>query len=265
MKNINKIGVCIILLITLQSSLFAQIVDSVAVKSPQNFFNKNIEYQVKAQFSIGGASPIGLPAQIRKIESYNPTLQLGLGVNATKWFNDKQQLGLRVGILFEGRGMETQAKVKNYYTQIEDETGAQTKGYFTGHVKTNMKNSYITFPVHLVWNATNSWNFYGGFYFSGLIDRSFSGYIYDGNFREGTPVGELTVFEGTARGIYDFSDDLSRFQWGNQLGAELKINSSFRVFADVTMANKQVFKKSFEAISFKMYNIFGNIGFAYKF
>lgn len=265
MKNKYKIIVLITLLFAVNSTMLGQQIDSTKVESQINFFNKNIEYQVKAQFSIGGASPLGLPSEIRKIESYNPTLQLGLGINATKWFNDKQQFGLRVGLLFEGRGMETQAKVKNYYTQIADETGAQTKGYFTGHVITNMKNSYITFPINLVWNATKSWNFYAGFYLSGLIDKSFSGHIYDGNFREGTPIGELTIFENTAKGIYDFSDDLNHFQWGNQLGAELKINKSFRIFADATMANNQIFKNSFEAISFKMYNIFGNFGFAYKF
>lgn len=265
MKNIVQKVVTIVFMSCSAISLYGQNDTLTLINGKKNFFNTNIEYQVKAQFSIGGASPLGMPAQIRKIESYNPTLQLGLGVNATKWFNDKQKLGLRIGLVFEGRGMETQAKVKNYYTQIEDDTGAQTRGYFTGRVKTNMKNSYITFPVSLVWNASNAWNFYAGFYFSGLIDRSFSGYIYEGNFREGTPVGELTVFENTARGIYDFSDDLSRFQWGNQLGAEFKVNKSFRVFVDMTMANNQVFKNSFEAISFKMYNIYANIGFAYKF
>lgn len=70
-----------------------------------------------------------MPAEIRKIESYNPTLQLGIGVNATKWLNDKREFGIRVGLNVEGRGMKTQAKVKNYYTQIEDDTGAQTKGF----------------------------------------------------------------------------------------------------------------------------------------
>ncbi len=123
--------------------------------------------------------------------------------------------------------MKTQAKVKNYYTQIEYDTGAKTRGYFTGHVITEMNNSYLTFPVLFVWNATKKWNLYGGFYFSNLIEKSFSGHIYDGDFREGTPIGELTTFENTAKGFYDFSNDLNRFQWGNQLGAEYKTNQNF--------------------------------------
>ena len=94
---------------------------------------------------------------------------------------------------------------------------------------------------------------------------SFSGHIYDGTFREGTPIGEPTIFEGTAKGIYDFSDDLRTFQWGNQLGAEYKLNQHVSFSLDVSMANSQIFRKDFESISFRMYNVFGNIGVGYTF
>lgn len=230
-----------------------------------DFFNENIEYQAKIQLSIGGASPLGIPAQIREIESFKPMNPFGIEMNATKWLNDKQEFGIRTGIKFEGRGMKTQARVKNYYTQIEDDSGAQTKGYFTGHVVTELDNFYFTIPVLFVWNASEHWNVYGGFYFSLTANKSFTGNIYDGAFREGTPVGELTTFEGTAQGLYDFSDDLKTFQWGNQLGVEYKTKSDWRIFADLTMANTQIFKSDFESISFKMYNIFGNIGVSYSF
>lgn len=230
----------------------------------QSFFTENIDYQGKIQLSLGGASPLGIPAQIREIESFKPKNALGLEVNATKWLADDKKFGIRTGLKFEGRGMKTQARVKNYYTQIEDETGAQTKGYFTGHVVTQLQNYYFTLPTLFVWNATKKWNFYGGFYFSLAADKSFTGYIYDGAFREGTPIGELTTFEGSTQGLYDFSDDLKTFQWGNQLGAEFKTNSKWRFSADLTFANGQVFKSDFEAISFKMYNIFGNLGIAYQ-
>lgn len=109
------------------------------------FFTKNMDYQARAQFSIGGSTPLGIPAQIREINSYNPTLQMGLEVNATKWLTDDQTWGIRTGLRFEGRGMKTDARVKNYYTQIDGEEGKQTKGYFTGNVKTKMKNSYYYF------------------------------------------------------------------------------------------------------------------------
>ena len=230
-----------------------------------SFFHDDIEYQAKIQLSLGGSAPLGIPAQIRKIESFKPVNPFGIEMNATKWIDQKKEFGIRAGLKFEGRGMKTQAKVKNYYTQIEDDSGAQPKGYFTGHVVTELENYYFTLPVAFVWNINDTWNVYGGFYFSVAANKSFSGYIYDGAFREGSPIGELTTFEDTAQGLYDFSEDLRSFQWGNQLGAEYKTKSNWRIFADLTMANNQAFKKSFEAISFKMYNIFGNIGAAYHF
>lgn len=230
-----------------------------------SFFYDRIEYQAKFQLSVGGASPMGIPAQIREIESFAPKNLIGIEMNATKWLNEKQQFGIRAGMKFEGRGMRTQSRVKNYYTQIEDDTGAQTKGFFTGHVITEMENYYFTIPVLFVWNATEKWNFYGGLYGSVAANKLFSGYIYDGAFREGTPIGELTTFEGTAQGLYDFSDDLRTLQWGNQLGAEFKTPTNWRIFADVTLTNSALFKSDFESISFKMYNIYGNIGVSYQF
>ena len=263
MKNIIKvITVNILFLSGLVTN--AQEIDNNQV-SKQNFFNTNIDYQAKVQLSIGGASPLGIPAQIRKIESFKPDNILGFEVNATKWLNDEKNFGIRVGLRVEGRGMKTEAEVKNYFTQIEDDSGAQTTGYFTGHVVTKANNTYLTLPVLFVWNASNRWNIYGGVYFSTTISRSFKGHIFDGVFREGTPIGEPATFEGTAIGVYDFSTDISTFQFGEQIGVEYKINKNFSVSLDGTFANTQVFKKDFDAISFKMYNLFGNLSLAYKF
>lgn len=229
------------------------------------FFDKNIEYQARAQFSIGGSSPLGLPATIRKIDEYNPTLQLGLEFNATKWFSDEQKWGIRTGLRFEGRGMRTDAKVKNYYTELSGENGKKTEGYFTGNVKTKMKNSYITFPVLAVFNASTNWNVYGGVYFSGIIDKDFTGYVYDGVLREGTPIGIPVEFYEDARGEYDFSENLNRFQWGIELGGEYKMNKNFKLFADLNWGLNNLFQNDFTAIQFKMYSIYANLGFGYTF
>lgn len=233
--------------------------------SKSDFFNTNIEYQAKAQLSLGGASPLGIPAQIRKIESFKPKNFLGIEVNATKWLTNDKKYGFRVGLKLEGRGMKTNAQVKNYFTQIEDDTGAQTTGFFTGKVVTQSNNTYLSLPILFVWNASEKWNIYGGIYFSAAVNKSFKGHIYDGVFREGTPIGEPATFEGTAIGIYDFSDDIRTFQFGEQIGFEYKFNENFSISLDGTFANTQVFKKDFDAISFKMFNIYGNLGIAYKF
>jgi len=239
--------------------------ESNATSQFADFFNRNIEYQARAQFSIGGSTPLGIPAQIREINSYNPTLQLGLELNATKWFNDEQKWGLRTGLRFEGRGMRTDARVKNYYTQIDGDEGKQTKGYFTGNVKTKMKNSYMTFPVLLTYNVNEKWNVYGGVYLSGLIDKDFTGYVYEGVLREGSPIGTPVEFNEGGKGEYDFSEELNRFQWGAEVGFEYKVNNQFRLFSDLNWGLNSLFKKDFEAITFTMYSIYVNLGFGYKF
>lgn len=260
MSNLNRYISCIAILISV--SLVAQENDSIGFKT---FLKDNMEYQLRGQFSIGGATPLGMPAQIREINSYNPTLQLGLELNVTKWFTDEHKWGVRTGLRMEGRGMKTDARVKNYYTQIDGGDGKQTKGYFTGNVKTTMKNSYITFPILAIYNISSNWNTYGGLYFSGLIDKDFTGYVYDGILREGTPIGTPVEFEGDSKGDYDFSNDLNRFQYGIQLGGEYKLNTHFRLFTDLNWGLNGVFKNNFDAISFKMYNIYANIGFGYTF
>ena len=55
------------------------------------------EYGIKAGFSIGGTSPLPLPEEIRKIDSYAPGgLAISIEGNATKWFDTKW--GMTVGV-----------------------------------------------------------------------------------------------------------------------------------------------------------------------
>ncbi len=246
----------------LSMSFYAQETDIEINK--EGFFQENMDYQIRAQFSIGGNSPLGMPREIREIESYNPTMQLGLGVSATKWFSDKKDWGLRLGLRLEGRGMKTKAKVKNYLIDVSTDQGP-SRGYFTGTVQTTSKNSYLTFPVLATYNVAEKWNIYGGLYFSALIDKNFSGYVYDGYLREDTPIGNKVEFNDDGRGDYDYSKDLNNFQWGVQVGGEWAMDKHFILFSDLTWGANKFFKKDFEAIAFDMYSIYLNLGFAYKF
>lgn len=233
-------------------------------KKETNFFTKNIEYQVKAQFSIGGSSPLGLPREIRSIESYNPGLQLGLEANATKWLTDDHKWGVRVGLRFEEKGMKTTADVKDYKTRIFYD-GTELNGYYNGKVKTNVSNTYLTVPVSAVYKINDNWNLYGGLYFSALIDNTFDGYVYEGVFRKDLPNGDRIFFEGDDRAEYDFSDEVRKFQWGTEIGAEVKLNKHFKLFGDVSYGFNGVLNSDFDAISFSMHNIYLNLGFGYQF
>lgn len=54
---------------------------------------------------------------------------------------------MRIGIRLDSKGMKTNANVKNYGMEIIGEGGERIKGNWTGYVKTNVKNTYLSFPV----------------------------------------------------------------------------------------------------------------------
>ncbi|WP_413511078.1 porin family protein [Myroides odoratus] len=249
-----------ILLCSLALSTFSQENET----QKQQFLKDNMTYQLRSQFSIGGASPLGLPREIRKIKNYNPTLQLGMEANATKWFTDEHKWGIRVGIKVEGKGMKTDARVKDYLTEI-NYNGANVKGNFTGDVKTEIRNTYLTIPILATYNLNEHFNLYGGLYISTAIDRSFDGYVYDGYLRQSNPTGQKLIFEDGKKADYDFSNEVNRFQWGAQFGTEWKVNDHFFLFGDATYGFNSLLDRDFDAISFTMHNIYLNLGFGYQF
>jgi len=229
-----------------------------------NFFTRDMEYQVKANFSIGGSAPLGIPKEIRKISRYNPTLVLGLEADATKGVSDNKKWGIRVGIRAEEKGMKTEAVVKNYFTEVIQNDG-KIKGYFTGTVETDIKNTYVTMPVSVVYKVSPRWKLYGGLYASILVDKNFSGYVSDGYLRQDTPIGTKVAFENGTKANYNFSDNLRLFQWGGQLGAEWHLSKHFILFPELNYGINGIFKSDFKSISFALHNIYFNLGFGYKF
>ena len=116
-------------------------------KSLINSYLHGWEYNIKAGFNIGGTSPIPLPKEIRKIDSYAPGIAIAIEGNATKWFDEKKKWGLTLGLRLENKNMTTEATVKNYGMKIINTNGGELAGLWTGGVKTKVKNSYLTIPI----------------------------------------------------------------------------------------------------------------------
>ena len=219
-----------------------------------------LHYSIKAGFNVGGTSPIPLPAEIRELKSYNPTVALSIEGNVTKLFNPKW--GVTVGLRLETKGMKTDARVKNYRMEMVDENQGEMKGYWTGNVKTKVRNTYLSLPVLANYQLSNRWEIKAGPYFSLATDSEFSGSAYDGYIRDGVPTGEkIEVSNAT----YDFSSDIKKFQYGAQVGASWKAFSHLSVYADLTWGLNSIFEKDITAITFDMYPIYANLGFAYLF
>lgn len=219
-----------------------------------------LQYEVKAGFSIGGTAPVPLPVEIRALESYNPTIAIAIEGNATKWFT--QKWGMQLGLRLENKSMKTDARVKNYNLEMIAKDGGQMQGAWTGHVRTKVDNSYLTVPVLATYKLNQRFRFNAGLFAAYMMEGEFSGSAYDGYLRNGNPTGEkIYVTEAT----YDFSDDLRKFSWGAQLGAEWRAFKHLNVYADFTWGFNDIFKKDFDTITFAMYPIYLNLGFGYAF
>lgn len=224
---------------------------------------QGLEYRLKAGFNIGGTAPIPLPQEIREINSYDPTLQIAVEGDVVKWLDKKW--GVLVGIRLENKGMKTDARVKNYKMKMIAEDGGKMEGYWTGNVTTEVQNSYLTIPVLALYKLSPRWEIQGGGFVSYQTKGHFSGHVYEGYLREGTPTGTKVVFEGNSIATYDFSNDLRSFQCGAQVGTQWRAYKHLSLYADVTWGFVPIFNSDFKTITFNMYPIYANIGFAYKF
>ncbi len=257
---VRTLGITLLLLFAL-SALYAR-TDKV---KRQHFFNTNMDYELNAHFSIGGSAPMGMPVEIRSIEKYNPNLQLGLGVHATKWLDDESDWGVRLGASAAKLGMETKARVKHYKTEVlMDNT--YIEGIFTGLVETHVENTYLTVPLSLVYRLSSRWSLYGGPHVAFTLNSRFDGFVSDGDFYEGNDTtGNLIVFGNNEQASYDFSDEISKIQWGVQVGGEYRYKKHLIFFSHLDYDINNLFKSDFKSISFSLHNIYLNLGFGYRF
>lgn len=235
------------------------------VEKKKNWFQAlELEYEVNAGVNIGGASPIPLPAEIRRIDSYNPDLNLQLGASVTKWIDMRKKWGVNVGVRVETKGMETKASVKNYGMEILD-NGNKLKGRWTGMVHTKYHSRQFVVPITGVYKINRRLKVNFGPYLGFAFDNNFDGYVYDGYLREGDPTGNKYVFEYDSKASYDFGGDLRKFQWGLQGGVSWSAYRHLVVNANLEWGLNDVFESSFNTVSFPLYPIYLNVGFGYVF
>ncbi len=227
-------------------------------------FVADLEYEVNAGVNIGGATPLPLPAEIRKIDSYSPGLNLSIGASATKWLGPEKKWGASVGLRFENKGMETKATVKNYGMSII-QNGGTLSGRWTGKVQTKYHSQQLVIPITGVWRAHRRLSVDFGPYFAIALGKNFDGYVYEGYLREGDPTGQKVEFMGDAKAPYDFGDNLRTFQWGVQGGVSWTAYKHLHVNANLSWGLNDIFNSSFKTVTFNLYPIYLNVGFGYVF
>jgi len=222
---------------------------------------KGWHVSVGAGVSIGGTSPLPLPREIRSIKKYQPTLCIALEGAAQKMFSE--HWGTRIAIRLENKGMKTDATVKNYHMEAVNVDGSGTVvGAWTGSVKTEVNNNYLTFPVLGVFKFNDRWQIQAGPYLSWMFNGSFKGEAYDGYIRDQNPTGEKAE---VTRATYDFSDNLRHFHWGVQAGGEWKAYKHLSVSANLQWGLNGIFPGDFQSVTFALFPVYGTIGFNYLF
>lgn len=226
----------------------------------------SIVYQIRTGINIGGFSPLPFPAEIREIKGFNPRLNFSVEGSATYWFGGEKRLwGVKAGIKLENKGMKTDSKVKNYSMEILGDNGERVAGNWTGGVSTQVVNSYITIPIAVTYAMSENWGFSLGTFCSLILEKDFSGYVYDGYLREGGPTGNKVEFREDNIATYDFSNELRKFTYGIEIGSNWNASSHLNVFSNLSWGLNDVFKSDFKTITFAMKPIYLNVGFGYVF
>lgn len=226
--------------------------------------SKGWELELKAGLNVGGATPLGLPREIRHISSFDPKLNGTLEGTVTKWLDKEHRWGVAAGVKIEAMRMSTGARVKSYHTEIIQD-GDRVAGYYTGYDKTNYSSTNITIPITANYSFNDRWKVRAGLFVTCRLDGEFNGYVSDGYLRNGTPVGEKVTFTEGSSANYNFDDDLRRFNWGTQIGATWNAYRHFFLFGNLSYAFNNIFKSDFHTVTFTMHPLYLNFGFGYRF
>lgn len=220
-------------------------------------------FDVRAGFGVGGTMPLSMPASIRSLNKYS--LQPNVQVGADYEHKFTKQWGVQVGLIFENKGMETDAQVKTYHMKMVKGT-EEIEGYFTGNVITKVERWQFMVPLNATFWAHRNVKIKLGPYVSFAASQEFSGTAYDGYLRQNTPVGPRIDIgsEPGDRGDYDFSDDLRTMNWGVDAGVDWYLHKNFGVYAGVTVGMNNAFKSGFSVIEQSMHPVYGSIGVLYR-
>lgn len=223
----------------------------------------DVELEARLGLNVGGTAPVGLPATIRGLNHYDMQSNPAFGLSASKpW---RGAWAWRVGLVYENKGMDADARVKNYSMEMV-RGGERLAGRFTGDVTTVVDEWMLTLPVEMEYRLNHRVKLHAGPYLSFLVQKRFEGAAHDGYLRVGDPTGakvELGNDAGT-NGTYDFSEHMRSLQWGVMAGADWHLWRRVGLFAELKWGLSGVHKSNFHTIEQTLYPIFGTLGVSYR-
>lgn len=241
--------------------LVALFVSKESFASPIDSLENKLSFSATVGTKIGGATPVSFPSEIRKIRSFSPAVPFLVGAHAKYQISNKW--GASLGLVFEGKGMNTEATVKGYKTTFnanEDPT-ENIQGYYTGDISTNVHNLYITIPIKANYQLSQKWELTAGPYVSFAVRRKFFGQAFNGYMRDIDPTGARIDID---LADYDFSKSVRTIDVGMSAGTQYEMSKRFFALAQFDYGFNNIMKTGFESISFGLHNIFLNVGVGIK-
>lgn len=214
-------------------------------------------------YTMGGMTPIPMVPEIRKINEFKPLQGLSLGLDLSYQVDKDWQL--KGGLQYFNRGMKTEAQVKGYHMTVKQGDNS-LRGYFTGHNHSEAEQSGFALPLQAEWQATKRFSIMTGPVFEYYIQRQFSGSVTDGYLRVDVPTGNKVLFGamGENSPTYDFSNDMSRFGLGWQLGLAYRFASKWQAYALGRYIFTNTFEPKFETINMRLHPVYLTLGLAYQ-
>lgn len=243
--------------------LTALLTASLTLQAWSGIIPEGLNYTVRLGYNIGGTAPIGMPATIRKMNSYKiqPNFTLGFDVQKDLW----GKWGVMTGLHVETKGMDVDATVKNYHMEMV-QGGQSLEGNFTGNVVTKVDEQMITLPVVATFKPSDRVMLKLGPYVSYLSTRTFKGDAYNGYLRQTDPTGQKMQIgmDGMTPATFDFSDDMRSIQVGVEVGVDWRFQRRWGMYADINWGLNGIHKSSFKTIEQTLYPIYGSLGLTYK-
>lgn len=214
-------------------------------------------------YTIGGMTPVPIPAEIRGIHRFHPTDGLSWGFDLSRRI--ASQWRAAVGVHYFDRGMRTEAQVKAYQVKVV-QAGNSLEGYFTGVNHTNASQQGFAVPLQVEWQPLHRWVFSTGPVAEWYFDRSFTGSVSDGYLRVNEPTGRKVEFgsPGESTPTYDFSDNMSHLGIGWQIGADWQVSGRWSTFLQARYLFTNIFEPDFHTVSMKLHPLFVTVGMAYR-
>lgn len=221
--------------------------------------------QVKARvgYSIGGTAPIGMPATIRRIESFRLTPNFMAGADVM--FPLSEKFGLQTALHYEIKDMDSEVTTKGYHMKVKMDED-ELEGLYTGRVWQKVRQRMLTIPLQMTYEISQKVQLKAGPYLSLLLCKDFYGIASDGYLRKDDPTG-VKVVMGSQEGewaTYDFGDDMRTCQVGVSVGIDWAFYRQWGLSADLSWGLTGIHHGDFKTVEQTLYPIYGTIGLFYR-